>query len=107
MPDEVEVTYEYNLECMDDSGEECYGLCDTDSQFCELTSLAPGRQHTISLYVCFKPDGNESVPVCGKTSEAMVDWTLPMRELFIHSLLWFMRYLNLSNILIKFQRPTV
>ncbi len=83
MPDEVKVNYEYNLECMDDSGEECYGLCDADSQFCELTSLAPGRQHTISLYVTVKPYGNESVPVCGKTSGPMVDWTSPIRESFI------------------------
>ncbi len=82
MPDEVEVTYEYNLECVDDNGEECYGFCDAASQFCEITNLEPGRQHTISMYVCFKPDGNTSVPICGQTSESMVDWTLPMRELF-------------------------
>ncbi len=80
MPDEVEVNYEYNLKCVDDNGEECYGFCDADSQFCELTNLAPGLLHTISMYVCFKPNGNESVPVCGKTSESMADFTLPMRE---------------------------
>ncbi len=79
MDDEVEVSYEYDLQCMAENGVECFGLCDVDSQFCELSSLASARKHEISMYVCYKPTGNDSEPICGKSSEATVDWTLPMR----------------------------
>ncbi len=79
MHDDVEVFYEYDLKCMADDGEECFGLCDVDSQLCELIDLAPARQHRIAMYVCYSPSGNDSVPICGKSSETMADWTLPMR----------------------------
>ncbi len=78
MDDEMEVSYEYDLQCMADNGVECFGLCDVDSQLCELTGLSSARQHRIAMYVCYKPTGNDSVPICGKSSEATVDWTLPM-----------------------------
>ncbi len=88
MDDEMEVSYEYNLQCMADNGEECFGFCDVDSQFCELIDLAPAKQHEIAMHVCYKPTGNDSEPICGKSSDTMVDWTLPMRtsSIFIHSL---------------------
>ncbi len=80
MDDEVEVSYEYDLQCMADNGEECFGLCDVDSQLCELVGLDSARKHEIAMYVCYKPTVNDSVPICGKSSETMVDWTLPMRK---------------------------
>ncbi len=79
MDDEVEVSYEYDLQCMADNGEECFGLCDVDSQLCEVTGLASARNHEIAMHVCYKPTGNDSVSLCGKSSATMVDWTLPMR----------------------------
>ncbi len=78
MDDEVVVSYEYDLQCMADNGVECFGLCDVDSQLCELTGLSSARQHEISMYVCYKPTGNDSVSICGKSPESTVDWTLPM-----------------------------
>ncbi len=80
MDDEMEVSYEYDLKCVVDNGEECFGICDVDSQLCELSGLAPARQHQIAMYVCYSPNGNDSVSICGKSSETMADWTLPMRK---------------------------
>ncbi len=71
----MEVSYEYDLKCMTDNGEECFGLCDVDSQLCELTGLSSARKHRIAMHVCFRPN---SVPICGKSSKIIVDWTLPM-----------------------------
>ncbi len=75
MDDEMEVSYEYDLKCMTDNGEECFGLCDVESKLCEISGLVPARQHDIAMSVCFRPS---SVPICGKASETIVDWTLPM-----------------------------
>ncbi len=75
MDDEMEVSYEYDLKCMTDNGEECFGLCDAESKLCEISGLVPARQHEIAMSVCFRPS---SVPICGKSSKIMVDWTLPM-----------------------------
>ncbi len=75
MDDEMEVSYEYDLKCMTDNGEKCFGLCDVESKLCEISGLVPARQHDIAMSVCFKPS---SVPICGKSSETIVDWTLPM-----------------------------
>ncbi len=88
MDDDLEVSYEYDLKCVADNGEECFGICDVDSQLCEVTGLAPARQHQIAWLVCNRPSGHDSVPICGKSSEAMVDWTLPMRmsSIIIHPL---------------------
>ncbi len=87
MDDEIEVSYEYDLKCVADNGEECFGICDVDSQLCELSGLAPARQHEIAMYVCYTPIANDSVLVCGKSSETVVDWTLPMRTSILSSIL--------------------
>ncbi len=87
MDDEMEVSYEYDLKCLTDNGEACFGICDVDSQLCELSGLAPARQHEIAMFVCYKPPGNDSVPLCGKSSDTMVDWTLPMRKPVLLSIL--------------------
>ncbi len=44
MDDEMEVSYEYDLQCMAGNGVECFGFCDVDSQFCELVGLSAARQ---------------------------------------------------------------
>ncbi len=88
MDDEVEVSYEYYLQCTAENGEECFGFCDVDSQICELSGLAPARQHQIAIYACYNPTGSDTVSLCGKSSATMVDWTLPMRmsSIFVHFL---------------------
>ncbi len=43
------VSYEYDLKCVADNGEECFGICDVESKLCEISGLVAARQHEIAM----------------------------------------------------------
>ncbi len=70
-------TYKYHIDCVNEEGQECSGVCNKGTHICTISKLKPARKHEVTLAVCYEPEGSNVPPVCENSSPAVTDWTLP------------------------------